>query len=137
MMTSASKIAAKQCDELAEMMGYKVINLEQQRATKTHVGLPDRLYVGKHAVFFERKTPRATSGPERGGADKLSREQHTFLRTVLDANNGLASCGGMVELTALLGALQRSSLVHARNLCGDQLDQWVKRGFRGERRIAA
>ena len=117
------------------MMGYKIVNLEQKRATKMHVGLPDRRYVGKHAFFFERKTTRERG---EGGRDKLSREQHTFLRDELNSTNGLASCGGFVELSALLAALQRSSLVHARNLCGAQVDAWVKRGFRGERgRVAA
>lgn len=127
-MTDAKREAA-QCDELAERMGYKVINLEQKRATKSNIGLPDRRYVGKHAFFFERKTTRPTS---EGGRDKLSREQHTFLRNELDAG-AIASCGGFAELSALLAALQRSSLVHARNLCGAQLDAWVRKGFRGER----
>jgi hypothetical protein len=121
-MTTDSKREAKACDTLAAMMGYAVVNLEQQRATRLHVGLPDRRYQGKHAFFFELKL----------GRDKLAVEQHRFLRAELDAG-GIASCGGMVELTALLGALQRPSLVHARNLCADQIDQWVKRGFRGQR----
>lgn len=120
-MTDAKR-EAKQCDDLARQMGYTVANLEQQRASRTHVGLPDRRYAGKHAFFFELKF----------GRDKLSREQHTFLRNELDAG-AIASCGGFAELSALLAALQRSSLVHARNLCGAQLDAWVRKGFRGER----
>lgn len=131
-----SKREAKQCDELAAQMGYTAKNLEQQRATKTHVGLPDRRYVGKHAFFFERKTTRATSGPDRGGADKLSREQYRFLLDELDAG-ALASCGGFAELQELLMALQRPSLVHARNLCRAQVAAWARKGFRGERKTPA
>lgn len=121
-MTTESKREAAQCDELAERMGYTVANLEQKRATRLHVGLSDRRYQGKHAFFFELKF----------GRDKLTREQHRFLQNELDAG-AIASCGGFVELSALLAALQRSSLVHARNLCGAQLDRWVRKGFRGER----
>lgn len=122
-MTTDSKREAAMCDELVEWMGYKVINLEQQRATRVHVGLPDRLFQGKYSVFFEYKF----------GRDKLAREQHRFLQGELDSINGIASCGGLAELRQLLIALQRPSAVTARNLCGDQLDAWVKKGFRGER----
>lgn len=125
-MTTDAKREARQCDNLARAMGYTVVNLEQQRASRTYVGLPDRRLQGKAAFFFELKF----------GRDKLTREQHTFLRNELDAG-ALASCGGFVELSALLGAIQRTSLVYARNLCGAQLDAWVKRGFRSERRVAA
>ena len=121
-MTDAKREAI-QCDDLANTMGYTVVNLEQQRASRTYVGLSDRRYQGKTAFFFELKF----------GPDKLTRDQHMFLRGELDAGC-IASCGGFIELSALLAAIQRSSLVHARNLCGAQLDAWVRRGFRSERR---
>lgn len=124
MSDTASKIEAAQCDELAVRMGYTVIKLEQRKASKIHIGTPDRRYVGRAAVFFEMKF----------GRDKLSREQHRFLRNELDAG-ALASCGGLAELQEILAALARPTHVSARNVCRKHLDRYAALGFRGERRV--
>lgn len=121
-MTTDAKREAKQCDELAQVMGYTVVRLEQRRASKQHVGVPDRFIMGRNAFWFEMKF----------GRDKLSREQHTFLRTAMDAGS-LASCGGLAELTEILAALAKPTQVSARNVCRKHIDRYAEKGFRGER----
>lgn len=124
-MTTDAKRESAQCDELAATMGYRVIKLEQRRASKIHLGTPDRRFQGGRCCFwFEYKF----------GRDKLSREQHTFLRAELDGG-ALASCGGLAELIALLSAISRSN-VAARDCCERQIASYVEKGFRGERRAA-
>ena len=125
-MTTASTTAAKQCDDLARAMGYRVVNLEQRRASRITQGVPDRRYVGKVAFFFELKF----------GADRLTREQYGFLTRELDAG-AIASCGGFAELHDLFRALATPSLVPARNLCRRQVEAMRAKGFRGERKEAA
>ena len=121
--STASRAEAARCDELAELLGYTVVRLEQRRASKIHIGTPDRRYQGERGCFFFEL---------KHGSDRLSREQHAFLRRELEGGS-LATCGGLPELQALLCALQRTSLVHARNVCGGQLDAWARKGFRSER----
>lgn len=118
-----AKREAAQCDALAARMGYGIVNLEQRRATRLHVGLSDRRYQGiRAAFFFEMKF----------GRDRLSREQYRFLLAELDAG-ALASCGGLPELTEILSALVKPTHVSARNVCRKHVDAYAAKGFRGER----
>lgn len=121
MIATPSKSEAAVCDQLAKTLGYKVIRLEQRRASKIHIGTPDRRFIGKRAVFFEYKF----------GRDRLSAEQYTFLKAELDAG-ALASCGGLGELRDLFAAISRSDAA-ARNCCLQQIERMAAKGMRGTR----
>ncbi len=124
-MTSPETLVGRQCDELAERAGFKVVRFSQRRASEQTPGIPDRYYRHKARGFrlwFEVKVP----------GDRLTRDQHEFLVEELAAG-GLAACGGFEELRALLALSTLPGLATAARRAGDIVSVWAAKGFRGER----
>ncbi len=120
------KQVAAQVDAFAHALGYKIIRMEQRRASKIHLGTPDRRYQGPRACFFfEIKRP----------SGRLTREQSQFLQDELEGG-ALASCGGLKEFRELTADLMAPTQVGARNACLAHLRAWRDRGYRGEKKGA-
>lgn len=115
----------RMCDQLAELMGWKVERYEQTRNTRIHKGLPDRRYVkpGVSAVWVELKKPKG----------KLTVEQYGWLKSELDSDGLAVVIDDEVTLAAILkDAASQSSMVRSalRKHCREVIELTAQRGFR-------
>lgn len=75
--TPLEKQEAAWADRAAEMMGFVVKRLEQRRASKIALGLPDRLYlhpVRRVAVWAELKSETGKPSPKQRAFHELLRD---------------------------------------------------------------
>lgn len=115
---------ARECDALAEALGWTVERYEQRRATRICEGLPDRRYVhvGRRLrVWVELKRPRG----------KLTAAQHAWLLAEWHAG-GLATCCDTVDtFRAILSLLGRDAgRGEALRKCRELIDLAALRGIR-------
>ncbi len=114
----------RRCDDLASALGYEVARLEQRRASRLKLGLPDRYYRHRArgvTIWWESK--RASG--------KLTREQHEFLVGELEAGRNLAACGTATEFRAVLELVARGATQGmARERCQTIVGLYAERGYR-------
>ena len=116
------KEIGKQCDRLAETLGWTVERYEQGRATRIKEGLPDRRYLKNGArVWVELKRPKG----------KLTVAQYGWLISELDAGALATVVDNPDDLLLVLQACgRRSQETAAHALCHRLLDAVWKRGPR-------
>jgi hypothetical protein len=121
---------ARDCDDLAEKMGWRIYRYEQGRATRTDVVL-DRCYTHRArglVLWWDLKS----------STDTLTREQ---ARWALDQNAAgvPAACGGVEELAAVLRTAPSGRMTMAKR-AGEVLNYHIGKcngRFRGEKRADA
>jgi hypothetical protein len=118
------KEIGRQCDRVAETLGWTVEKYEQSRATRIQEGLPDRRYVKNGArVWVELKRPKG----------KLTHAQYRWLLSELDAGGMATTVDNPEQLMALFQLLGRNSAIvdaEARRRCREWVDMLWSRGPR-------
>jgi hypothetical protein len=118
----------RQCDALAETLGWTVERYEQGRATRITEGLPDRRYVrAGQRVWVELKAPLG----------RLTTHQYGWLLSELDAGGLATVIHSQDELAYLFSVLARRSSImeaRARDLCREWVALTWQRGPREGRR---
>lgn len=113
--TEADEEAA--CDKLIALYHGDVCRLSQRRASKIHIGLPDRRYrLPPYCVWWELKKPEG----------QLTRAQYDFLRAEW-ACGEFVGVGGIAELTPLVTLLRTThlSLLEIRESSWHQVQAWA------------